>query len=504
MALALRHRLMGLMPDASYEPVIGLEVHCQLRTASKAFSSDSAAFGANPNTHVDVVSLGYPGTLPVPNTRVVEYAVRMGFATHCTIADRSIMARKHYFYPDLPKGYQISQFEYPLCFDGYVDIDVDGPRRIGLTRIHIEEDAGKSMHDQDPDCTLLDFNRCGVPLIEIVSEPDLRSGREAYVYMQKIRQLVRYLGICDGNMEEGSLRCDANVSVRKIGDTTLGVKTEIKNMNSFRYVEQAIDHEITRQQEQLKRGEAVVHQTLLWDTTSGATRPMRSKEEAHDYRYFPDPDLPPVLISEALRATALASMPELPDARRTRFEEELGLPAYDATLLTDERPIADYFEATLTAVQEIEPKGKLPAQAKAVSNVVMTQVLRAAKERTGTLEDFPVPPSRLGALVALRRSNAISSTGLQEVFGCMLEEDVDPIEIARTRNLIQISDDARLAPAIDEILESFPSQVATFRSGKTNVLGFFIGQIMRKFGGSADPVRVRELLLEQLEKPDDT
>ncbi len=492
------------MPAAKYEPVIGLEVHCQLRTASKAFSPDSASFGARPNSNVDVISLGYPGTLPIPNIRVVEYAVRMGFATHCTVADRSILARKHYFYPDLPKGYQISQFEHPLCANGYVDIEADGARRIGVTRIHIEEDAGKSLHDQDPECTLLDFNRCGVPLIEIVSEPDLRSGREAYLYMQKIRQLVRYLEICDGNMEEGSLRCDANVSIRPVGCAQLGVKTEIKNMNSFRYVERAIDHEIARQQALVSRGEAVVHQTLLWDAGSGTTRPMRSKEDAHDYRYFPDPDLPPVVVTASLRSSVLASQPELPDARCNRFEEQLGLPPYDAAVLTEERSVADYFEAALEVLRDGSPGGNLHSQAKAVSNVVMTDVLRAAKEYAGSLDEFPVPPARLGALVALRLSGAISSTGMREVFGCLQEEDGEPEEIARAQKLLQVSDDSLLLPVVEEVLVSFPAQVATFREGKTSVLGFFIGQVMRRFGGSADPVRVRRLLLEQIGGENDT
>ena len=485
-------------PCTVYESVIGLEVHCQLRTASKAFSSDSVVFGARPNRHVDVVSLGYPGTLPVPNIRVVEYAARMGLATHCTVADRSVMARKHYFYPDLPKGYQISQFERPVCIDGYVDIEADGPRRIGVARIHIEEDAGKSLHDQDAECTLLDFNRCGVPLIEIVSEPDLRSGREAYLYMQKIRQLVRYLEICDGNMEEGSLRCDANVSIRPVGDTALGVKTEIKNMNSFRYVERAIDYETARQKALARRGEVVAHQTLLWDASSGTTRPMRSKEEAHDYRYFPDPDLPPVVVSASLRAAVLASLPELPAARRKRFQEQLGLPAYDANLLTEERSVADYFEDILRALRDKLPDGELHLQAKAVSNVVMTQVLRAAKDRTGLLEQFPITPARMAALVALRLSQAISSSGMQEIFTWLLNGDGEPEQIARTLKLMQVSDDDRLLPVVEEVLATFPSQVATFRSGKTSVLGFFIGQVMRRFGSSADPVRVRCLLLERI------
>ncbi len=486
------------MAPASYEPVIGLEVHCQLKTASKAFSPDSAQFGGEPNSHVDAVSLGHPGTLPVLNSHVVDYAVRMGLATHCSIAERSILARKHYFYPDLPKGYQISQYENPLCEHGYVDLFGDPPRRIGITRIHIEEDAGKSLHDQDPARTLLDFNRCGVPLIEIVSEPDLRSGREAYLYMQKIRQLVRYLDICDGNMEEGSLRCDANVSIRAVGSAALGVKTEIKNMNSFRHVERAIDHEIRRQTGLARRGKSITHETLLWDAERGETRSMRTKERAHDYRYFPDPDLPPVFVTSTMRAGLAASLPELPDDRKRRFERELGLPPYDAGVLTEERPVADYFEAVLEAVRQKDSKGDIAAQAKAVSNTVMTDVLRVVKEKRVKVEAFPISARRLGGLVHLRLSHALSSTGAQEVFSCMLGDGREAETIAQSRKLLQVSDDAQLLPVIEAVLAAFPAQVETYRGGKTQVAGFFIGQVMRRTGGSADPVRVRELLLRQL------
>ncbi len=369
------------MPHVAYEPVIGLEVHCRLLTDSKAFSSDSARFGAGPNVHVDPVSLGHPGVLPVLNRRMVEYTLRMGLATHCRIAPRSVLARKHYFYPDLPKGYQISQYETPICAGGYVDILVrdskdredkeawkdrkeqgdkedrgaaPARKRIGLTRIHMEEDAGRSIHDQDPYDTLLDYNRCGTPLIEIVSEPDLRSPREAYLYMRKIRQIVRYLGVSDGNMEEGSLRCDANVSIRPAGSKKLFERTEIKNMNSFRNVERAIDYEISRQIRVVRSGGKVVRQTLLWDAARQETRPMRSKEEAHDYRYFPDPDLPPVFVTEEDLARLRRDLPEMPDARRARFEEAWGLPAYDAAILTEERDLADYFEET---VRELGVRG---------------------------------------------------------------------------------------------------------------------------------------------------
>ena len=494
------------MAHEHYEPVIGLEVHCQLQTASKAFSPESAAFGAAPNRHVDPISLGHPGTLPVMNERVVEYTVRMGLATHCRIAERSVLARKHYFYPDLPKGYQISQYEEPICEQGYVEImlesEGDGEaavKRIGLTRIHMEEDAGKSIHDQDPTDTLLDYNRCGVPLIEIVSEPELRSAREAYLYMQKIRQLVRYLGICDGNMEEGSLRCDANVSVRPRGQEALGVKTEIKNMNSFRNVERAIDYEIKRQIRLLRRGDEVVHQTLLWDANEQVTRPMRSKEMAHDYRYFPDPDLAQVVVTRERLAAIRAALPELPDARQTRFVETLKLPAYDAALLTEERGVADYFEATLAALQK-RTGASDPAQAKAVSNFVMTDVLRVLNERAIDVEAFPIDADRLAGLVHLRMENKVSSSGAQEIFNAMLDDAREAEALAVAHNLLQVSDAGALLPVVEQVLEKHAGQVRVYLDGKRGLIGFFIGQVMRSFEGSPDPKLVRELLLQRLER----
>ena len=510
------------MVHEPYEPVIGLEVHCQLLTDSKAFSPESAAFGAEPNTRVDPVSLGHPGTLPVLNEHVVEYTLRMGLATHCQIAPRSVFARKHYFYPDLPKGYQISQYATPICYGGYVEIeleetdvlpgdilptDVQGgdgqdvplARRIGLTRIHMEEDAGKSLHDQDPYATLLDYNRCGVPLIEIVSEPDLRSPREAYLYLQKIRQTVRYLGICDGNMEEGSLRCDANVSIRRRGDTELGTKTEVKNMNSFRNVERALEYEIARQIALVEHGGEVVQETLLWDANALETRPMRSKEEAHDYRYFPDPDLAPIVVGEELLAKVQAELPEMPDKRRARFESELGLPAYDAALLTEERALADYFEAARSALFKHTKGGDTHAQAKAVSNMVMTDVRRALNERAIRMEDFPIEPERLAGLVYLRLENRISSSGAQELFEAMLEDRAAPEEIAQKRNLLQVSDEGALRPVVDSVVQKHTKQMKTYLGGKDSVIGFFIGQVMRGFEGSPDPKLVKKLLKERLE-----
>ena len=489
-----------MQAEDSYEPVIGLEVHCQLQTASKAFSSDSARFGAQPNTHVDPISLGHPGTLPVLNEKVVEYAVRLGLAMHCDIAERSILARKHYFYPDLPKGYQISQYEDPICTHGYIDI---GPnRRIGITRIHIEEDAGKSIHDQDPKDTLLDFNRCGVPLLEIVSEPDIRSGREASVYMQKVRQLVRYLEVSDGNMQEGSLRCDANVSVREKGAETFGVKTEIKNMNSFRHVERAIDYEVKRQIDMLERGGTVVQETRLWDDAQAVTRSMRSKEEAHDYRYFPDPDLPPILVTSARQRAIAADMPELPDAKRARYEEEFGLPAQDAILLTDERPLADYFEEAMQELRKKAPDQAMGEQAKMLSNFLMGDVLRICKEHDWQVTEFPVSTDRIADLANLRLQSAISSNGAQTLLEAMLTDDRAPELIAREQNLLQVSDKEALRPVIEEVLQDHPKQVSLYLAGKHKVIGFLIGQVMRRFSGSADPQLVRAMLMKILASMD--
>ena len=493
------------MPRTTYEPVIGLEVHCRLLTDSKAFSSDSARFGAGPNVHVDPVSLGHPGTLPVLNRRMVDYTIRMGLATHCRIASRSVLARKHYFYPDLPKGYQISQYETPICAGGYVDIvlqEEDAPpvtKRIGLTRIHMEEDAGRSIHDQDPYDTLLDYNRCGTPLIEIVSEPDLRSPREAYLYMRKIRQIVRYLGISDGNMEEGSLRCDANVSIRPLGSKKLRERTEIKNMNSFRNVERALDYEIGRQIRLVEAGGKVVRQTLLWDADRQETRPMRSKEEAHDYRYFPDPDLAPVFVTDEELSRIRAELPEMPEARSARFRDAWGLPAYDAAILTEERELADYFEETLTALG-VEGNGKeTHGPAKSVSNMIMGDVLRVLKETATSIEELPIRPPRLAALVRLRLDDRISSTAAQEIFEAMLQREEVPEAIAEEQDLIQVSDVTSLAPVVESVLDDHPQQVAAYLGGKEGLIGYFIGQAMRRFEGSPDPKLVRKLLLEGLE-----
>jgi aspartyl-tRNA(Asn)/glutamyl-tRNA(Gln) amidotransferase subunit B len=485
---------------SAYEPVIGLEVHCQLSTDTKTFSPDPAAFGAEPNTNIDPISLGHPGTLPVLNERVLDYTIRMGLATNCSIRSRSAFARKHYFYPDLPKGYQISQYEDPICHGGWLEIDTEegSQRKIGITRIHMEEDAGKSIHDQHPRLTLLDYNRCGVPLIEIVSEPDIRTPREATLYLQKIRQIVRYLGICDGNMEEGSLRCDANVSVRTAGSTVLGTKTEVKNMNSFRHVERALVHEIERQIDVLISGGAVAQETRLWDADAGVTRSMRSKEEAHDYRYFPDPDLVPVVVSQDMLDAARSSLPEMPDARRRRLTESLGLPEYDASVLTEERDLADYFQEVYDSLTGPDVDGETAA--KQVSNFLMTEVLRVLNERSEDMASFPIEAPRLAGLVELRLQDRISSSAATQIFDEMLESAERPLDIANRRNLLQVSDEAALLPVVATVLDNNPGQVAQYLGGKEGVIGFFIGQVMRGFEGSPDPRRVRELLAAELEK----
>ncbi len=482
----------------AYEPVIGLEVHAQLLTATKAFCGCSTTFGGDPNTNVCPVCLGMPGTLPVLNRRLVDFVLRLGIATGCTIAPRSIFARKNYFYPDLPKGYQISQFEEPICTDGFLEIDRDdGTRkRIGITRIHMEEDAGKSIHDLSVD-TLVDVNRCGVPLIEIVSEPDIRSPREAYLYLVRMRQFVTYLGICDGNMEEGSLRCDANVSVRRKGATAFGTKTEVKNMNSFRNVERALEFEINRQIQLIEDGGRVVQETLLWDAAMNAAYPMRSKEEAHDYRYFPDPDLVPVLVDDPWVAGVRSSLVELPDVRRDRYVGELGLPRYDADVLTAEKEIADYFEEALAAVPR-EAGVVVQENAKAVSNWVMTEVLRVQGEKKVALKELPATPARLAALLGLIKGGTISGKIAKDVFAVMVESGEEPGAIVRERGLTQVSDASAIERVVEDVLDANPSQVAQYVGGNAKVFGFFVGETMKRMAGKANPAIVNQTLQRKL------
>ena len=484
--------------DDNFEPVIGLEVHAQLLTASKAFCSCSTQFGSEPNSNVCPVCLGMPGTLPVLNKNLVEFILRMGLATGCSITPRSVFARKNYFYPDLPKGYQISQFEHPVCTGGSVDVDLENgsKKRIGLTRIHMEEDAGKSIHDLDVD-TLVDVNRCGVPLIEIVSEPDLRTPHEAYLFLIRIRQLVTYLGICDGNMEEGSLRCDANVSVRKKGESAFGTKTEVKNMNSFRYVERALEYEINRQIKLINDGGTVRQETLLWDANLGVALPMRSKEEAHDYRYFPDPDLVPVLIDEHWIDRIRKSLPELPAPRRDRFVEVLGLPKYDADVLTAEKPIADYFETTLDALSGLTEKEKKDL-AKPVSNWVMTDVLRVVGEKKMPVSRFPIGPDRLAGMIRLILDGTISGTIAKELFVQMLTDVADPVAIVKTKGLLQVSDTQVLQEAVDTVLAASPEQVTKFLAGNEKVFGYLVGETMKTLRGKGNPKTINDLLRKSL------
>ncbi|SHE44387.1 aspartyl/glutamyl-tRNA(Asn/Gln) amidotransferase subunit B [Fodinibius roseus] len=476
--------------NTDFEAVIGLEVHAQLLTESKAFAPVSTEFGGSPNTQVTPLCLGHPGTLPVLNENLVRYIIRMGLATHCEIARKSIFARKNYFYPDLPKGYQISQYETPICHNGNITIKLDGyTKDIGITRIHMEEDAGKSIHDQDPFNTLIDLNRSGVPLIEIVSEPDLRTPQEAYEYLKRIKQIVQYLEICDGNMEEGSLRCDANVSVRPRGREQFGTRTELKNMNSFRNVERAIAFEIDRQIDLIESGGEVIQQTLLWDANKMETRTMRSKEEAHDYRYFPEPDIPPVVVTDEMLSEIRESLPEMPDVRQKRFKKEFDMSEEDAQTLTEDRYLADYYEKVLAHA----------GSPKAVSNIILSEVLRVLNERSITIEEFSISAKRLAGLVELREGDKINSSAMTEVFDAMLEEDKSAEELAKEMNLMQVSDTGFIEPIVDEVIDSHPDEVARYREGKKGLIGFFIGQVMQRSKGKANPQLVRELISERLE-----
>ena len=472
-----------------FEAVIGLEVHAQLLTDTKIFCGCSTKFGNPANTNVCPVCLGQPGVLPVLNKKVVEYTTLIGIATNCNINERSVFARKNYFYPDLPKGYQISQFELPICEHGYVDIKTDIAKRIGITRIHMEEDAGKSIHDQGFD-TLVDVNRCGVPLIEIVSEPDISNGEEAYQYLTNLKQILTYLGICDGNMEEGSLRCDANISIRPKGSSKLGTRTEVKNMNSFKNVQSAIDYEIDRQISLVEDGGEVVQQTLLWNAEQNKATSMRGKEEAHDYRYFPDPDLMPVIVNNEWRNEISKTMPELPQKRKERFINELLLPEYDAEVLTSQKDIADYYENVL----------KETSEAKMSSNWVMGDVLKIINEQKLTFADFPVSPENLGKLINLIATNKISSKIAKDVFPIMLEENKDPNIIVDEKGLKQITDTSAIESAIDKVINNNPSQVEEFNSGKDKVIGFLVGQVMKETKGKANPQMVNEILRNMLKK----
>ncbi len=476
-----------------HESVIGLEVHAQLLTEAKIFCGCSTKFGEPPNANTCPVCMGYPGVLPVLNKKVVEFAILAGLATHCKIARRSILARKNYFYPDLPKGYQISQYELPVCTDGYIEIEVRGVRKsIRLTRIHMEEDAGKNIHDLRRDASLVDLNRAGVPLLEIVTEPDLRSAEEAGTYLRSLRTTLQYLGICDGNMEEGSFRCDANVSVRPKGTEALGTKTEIKNLNSFKAVEKALEYEIHRHIETLSEGGTLTQETRLWEPEREVTRPMRSKEFAHDYRYFPDPDLPPISINDDWIERIQASLPELPEARKARFINQYALPSYDAELLTSRKDVADYFE---TAVQVHD-------NAKALSNWVIGDLFRVIKEKK--LDDqlyiatWPVPAEHLAAMIRLVDEDKISGKIAKTVFEAMLSTGRSPNNIVAERGLEQVSDSASIESAVERVLADHPKQVSDYRSGNEKIFGFFVGQTMKATQGKANPQKVNEILRQKL------
>jgi aspartyl-tRNA(Asn)/glutamyl-tRNA(Gln) amidotransferase subunit B len=474
-----------------WETVIGLEIHAQLATRSKIFSASSTAYGAAPNTQANLVDLGYPGVLPVLNGAAVRMAVRFGLATGATVRRRSIFARKNYFYPDLPKGYQISQYELPIVEDGSLDILLeDGSRKtIGITRAHLEEDAGKSLHEGFQGISGIDLNRAGTPLLEIVSEPDMRSAREAIAYMKKVHTLVRYLGICDGNMQEGSFRCDANVSVRPQGQAALGTRAEIKNLNSFRFVERAINHEVVRQVGVLESGGSVVQETRLYDPDRNETRAMRSKEEANDYRYFPDPDLLPLVIDDALIEEVRGTLPELPDEKAARYCRDFELSAYDAGVLTASRDLAMYFE---TVVE------KLGGQPKLAANWVMGE-LSGALNRDGLEVDASrVPATALAGLLARIGDDTISGKLAKEVFEAMWSEGRGADEIIDARGLRQITDTGAIEQAIDAIMAANPKQLAEYRSGKDKLFGFFVGQVMKATQGKANPAQLNELLKRKL------
>jgi aspartyl-tRNA(Asn)/glutamyl-tRNA(Gln) amidotransferase subunit B len=478
---------------STYEPVIGLEVHAELLTRSKIFCACSSEFGGPANTNVCPVCTGMPGVLPVLNRRVVEFAIRAGLATSCAIAPRSRFARKNYFYPDLPKGYQISMYELPICTGGHLDLLVDGaPRRIGLTRIHMEEDTGKNIHDAHGDASLVDFNRCGVPLLEIVSEPDMRTVAEAGAYLRTLRSILQYLEICDGNMEEGSFRCDANVSVRVAGAREFGTKVEVKNMNSFRAVESAIAFEIERQSAALDRGERLVQETRLWDPDREETRTMRSKEHAHDYRYFPEPDLLPLVVEPSWVDQVRGALPELPAARRERFVRAHQLSPYDADVLTQRKDVADYFEAGVAA----------GAPPKDMANWVMTELLRIVRDekldRALVIRDWPIGAAQLAGLVKLVDAGTINRNTAKGLLPRLRGTDRDPAELVAAEGLAQVSDRGALEAAVADVVARHPAQVAEFKSGKERVLGFLVGQVMKATGGKANPQVVGELLRKAL------
>jgi aspartyl-tRNA(Asn)/glutamyl-tRNA(Gln) amidotransferase subunit B len=480
---------------AKYEVVIGLEVHAQMLTQTKAYSNDVNEFGAIPNTNISVISLGHPGTLPMMNKKTVEFAIKLGLACGCDIAREQYFARKQYFYPDLPKGYQITQDKTPICTGGAVIIKTEdgGEKSIGLTRIHMEEDAGKSIHDVDVYDTLVDLNRAGVPLVEIVSEPDMRSSQEAYNYLTEIRKLVRYLDICDGNMEEGSLRCDANVSVKLVGAKEFGTKIEVKNMNSIRNVQRAIEYEITRQIEEVEKGVVLTSETRSYDALKGITISMRTKEEANDYRYFPEPDLQPLFVDQHQINAIHAEMPALPRDLFIKYTKELGLSEYDAFILTDSKTIALFFEDLIGQTKNY----------KAAANWIMGDIKSYLNQNGVEIENFPISTKQIASLIALIDEGKISSSvASQKIFPALLIDPTkDPLVIAQEMNLIQDSDEDSIMEYILEVIKQNPSEVERYRNGEKQLTGFLMGQLMKISKGKADPKAANQLMREQLEKP---
>ncbi len=475
-----------------YETVIGLEVHAQLNTKSKIFCSCPTTFGSKPNSQACPICLGMPGVLPVLNREVVQKAIQAALATNCEVAELSRWARKNYFYPDLPKGYQISQLELPLAVNGWLEIVLNGAKKkIRLNRIHMEEDAGKSIHGEnfnDPAHTYVDLNRTGVPLIEIVSEPDIGTPEEAKLYLEKLRNILLYLNVSDCNMEEGSMRADANISIRPVGQKELGTKTEIKNMNSFRFLQQALYYEIERQTEVLNDGGRIIQETRLFDSKKGITLPMRSKEEANDYRYFPDPDLVPLVVSSEWVEETRAGLPELPDPRRDRFVSQYGLPVYDAEVLTSDRQLANYFEEVV----------KMGADPKNGSNWIMTEILRLIKDKNLLITECPIKPAMLAELLALVKDGTISGKIAKQVFEEMETSGGSPKTIIEKKGLVQISDEGELEKHVDAVISANPGEVEKYRGGKAGLLGFFVGQVMKATRGKANPALVNKLLKEKL------
>ncbi len=472
-----------------FETVIGLEVHAQMLTDTKIFCNCSTKFGGAPNSHTCPVCLGMPGVLPVLNKKVVEYAMMMALATNCTINPSNSFARKNYFYPDLPKGYQISQYAYPLAEHGYVWVETNGTqKKIGITRIHMEEDAGKLIHDENNPFSYVDLNRTGVPLIEIVGEPDIRSPEEAAEYLKRLHEILVYLEICDGNMEEGSFRCDANVSIRPMGQKEFGTRTELKNMNSFRNVQRALEYEIKRQQYLVENGQPIIQETRLWDDAQGATNSMRSKEEAHDYRYFPDPDLVKVVVDEDWIAKIRESLPELPVEKRERFIKEYQIPAYDAGVLTADKALALYYEDVV----------RLCGKPKQASNWVMGDVLRFLNEEKRDIRQCPISAGSLADMINLIEEGTISGKMAKEIIEDMYKTGKPPQDIIREKGLVQITDEGELTKTITAIIDAHPGQLADYRGGREKLFGFFVGQVMKATQGKANPQLVNNLLKKML------